>query len=132
MLSLLLLVLASSSGPAVYEWVVREVDEPVHRLQGTTLFREPLPGVEITVYDSPDVILRSDLKYEEMRSRQRILQKVVSDKRGRFKVKRLPPGRYELYFRKEGWNPLSLIVTVVPHSQKVETEYLEVELPIGG
>jgi hypothetical protein len=132
MLSLLVLVLASFSGPPVLEWVVREVDEPIHRLQGTTLFREPLPEVEITVYDSPDVILRSDLKYEGMRTRQRILQKVVSDKRGKFKVKRLPPGRYELYFRKDGWNPLSLIITVVPHSKKVKTEYLEVELPVGG
>ena len=132
MFCVLVITLLNTLQPPVYEWVIREVDEPVHRLQGTTLFHEPLPEVEITVYDSPDVILRPSLNSEEMRSKQRVLQKLVSDKRGRFKVKRLPPGRYELYFKKEGWNPLSLIVTVVPNSQRIKKDHLEVELPIGG
>ena len=124
--------LVSLASP-VREWVIDVESSPIHRLQGEVKFHDdPLPDVSIEVYDNGEVILQRDMTFEEMRSRQRLVATTTTDDKGRFKVKRLPPGQYELHFEGEGWNPLSVIVTVVPGKQKVEKKKLAISMPLGG
>ncbi|MCI0541184.1 MAG: carboxypeptidase-like regulatory domain-containing protein [Verrucomicrobiales bacterium] len=130
---LILLILLFPETSPVREWVIEVEKSLVHRLQGVVSYREdPVPGIKVEVYDNGEVILQRGLTLEEMRGRQRIVATTTTDERGRFKLRQLLPGKYELHFEGEGWNPLSVVVTVVPRKQKVEKRNLIISMPLGG
>jgi len=70
------------------------------------------PGVQVYVFDNAQVWLDHSLSMQEKRKRQTNDADAVTDEQGRFAVKRLPEGFYEVEFRRDGWDVVSALVHV--------------------
>jgi len=106
-------------------------DGPAKRPRGkVTDYRgEPIPGVDVAVYDNPQVWDEESQSSAEKRSKQKMIASAVTGQKGIFNVRGVPKGQYEVEFSRMGWNTLSLVLNIDPRSR---AEDLCVELPISG
>jgi protocatechuate 3,4-dioxygenase beta subunit len=106
-------------------------DGPAKRLRGrVTDYRgAPIPGVAVEVYDNPQVWSDESLSLVQKRTKQNMVASSVTDEKGTFNVRGVSRGLYEVQFSRMGWNTLSVMLNVDPHSR---AEELCVELPISG
>jgi len=71
--------------------------------------------VWVDVYDNAQLRLDSSLTPAEQRNRQSLVTSAEPDENGKFKIKHLPNGFYEVEFGNHGmggWNILSVLVSV--------------------
>ncbi len=106
-------------------------DGPAKRLRGkVTDYRgAAIPGTEVEIYDNPEVWNDDSLSQARKREKQTMVASSVTDEKGVFNVRGVPKGLYEVQFSRMGWNTLSVVLNVDPHSK---AEDLCVELPISG
>lgn len=86
--------------------------EPVSHIKGEVLAPngDPILGVDIVVLSPPETQLEKSLTPLEKRERQQKVAAAVSDEDGRFVLKRLGKGDYELEFSKGGFSTLYVLV----------------------
>lgn len=63
------------------------------------------------VYDNPQV-WDDSLSLVQMRSKQKKIASAVSDDNGRYNIRGIPVGQYEVQFSRMGWNILSVLLKV--------------------
>ena len=126
--ALVCLLLASVSG-AVVEHQLIKYGGPAKRLRGTVAdwTGAPISDVQVEVYDNPQV-WDSTLTLLEMRSKQRKIGSTITDDKGRYNIRGVPAGQYEVQFSRMGWNILSVLVKV----DAGMAENFCVELQISG
>jgi len=126
--ALVCLLLASVSD-AVVERQLIKYGGSAKRLRGTVTdwTGAPIPEVQVEVYDNPEV-WDSTLSLVEMRSKQKKIGSTMTDDKGRYTIKGVPTGQYEVQFSRMGWNILSVLVNV----DDEKTENLCVELQLSG
>jgi hypothetical protein len=101
---------------ALNERTILQHTEPVNHIKGKVLdpAGDPIFGVEVVVFTHPELWLDESLSTVQRRERQKEVAATTSDENGKFALKRLPKGAYELEFSRGGFNTLSVIVTVDP------------------
>ena len=89
-------------------------EQPVQCIRGNIadVTSSPVSLVNISVFDHPEVWSDRSLNFTQKRERQHEITATVTDERGRFSIKKLPAGRYEVLLEKGGFDPLSVIVRV--------------------
>ncbi len=102
---------------ACYAVVVHETityKSSVQKISGrVTGFGTVNPGVAVRVLDKPEVWSDDSLTFDEKRARQSTIASTTTNPKGEFTVHKIPNGSYEVEFSgREGWNPLSVFVTV--------------------
>jgi len=73
---------------------------------------QPISGASISVLDNPDVWFDPKLNFFQRLARQHELTTATSDEHGRFSLKKLKKGKYEVLFQRSGFDPFSVIVRV--------------------
>ena len=93
---------------------------------------EIVSDVLVEVYDKPEYLLLSYPESEEKKKEQRRIQGCIVGADGKFCIRGLPPGKYELRFSKaSGWNYIHAIVVIATAKQKASNRSLEVTLRPG-
>jgi hypothetical protein len=92
---------------------------PVSRIQGrivggTEAIRM---NVDVAAFNHPEVWSDARLSFQQKRKKQRKIATAWSDEDGKFALKGLEKGSYEIEFRKSGWNALSVIIQVDPDGE---------------
>jgi len=87
---------------------------PLNRIQGHVVDAagDAIDLAEVNIWTHPEVWSDDSLSYEQKRSKQRKVETTSTDDHGKFYVKKLPRGSYEVEFKKDGFNDLSVIVQV--------------------
>lgn len=91
-----------------------EYKPPIKRLHGRVIDAsgEGILLARITVFSNPEVWSDDSLFFEQKRAKQMRVASTSTDEDGRFSLKRLPSGSYEVEFSKDGFNTFSVIVQV--------------------
>ena len=91
---------------------------PAKRIQGTIvdLNGEGVYGADVSVYDHPEVWSDDSLNDDQKRAKQTKVATTSTDEDGKFSLRKLPKGAYEIEFNKGGFDTLSVIVEVDPSS----------------
>lgn len=89
-------------------------ERPMKCLQGkiTDSTGARMENVSVTIFDHPEVWSNPSLSFLQKRMGQHKIAAAVSDARGRFSLKKLPKGAYEVQYEKPGFDPLSVIIRV--------------------
>jgi hypothetical protein len=107
--------------------------EPVRRIRGRIVAgSESLRmNVNVAAFNHPEVWSDDSLTPEQKRKKQRKIAATWTDEDGKFALKELDPGRYEVEFSKGngGWNVLSLFIRVDPNGK---SDDLCIQLGIEG
>jgi len=104
---------------------------PIKRISGRVVgFGTVNPGLTVRVLDKPEVWSDNSLSFNEKRKRQSTVASTTIGSNGKFDFRAIPKGSYEVEFAgKQGWNPLSVFITVAPDGT---SKQLCVELSIDG
>jgi hypothetical protein len=88
----------------------------IKRVQGEIVDpgNKPVDYADISVFNNPGVLLDESLTMEQQRNRQKEVFETRADENGKYSVKKLPKGSYELEFSKPGFDTLSVIVQIDP------------------
>lgn len=115
----------------VIEHQFTEYKGPAKRLQGKVTGPDgsAIPWVEIEVYDHPRVWTDDSLSFDQKRAKQHKVASGQTNLDGMFNIGGVPKGKYEVQFRRMGWNILSVVMWVDRESRG---EGLCVELQISG
>jgi len=99
---------------ALNERTILQHTEPVNHIKGKIVdpAGDPIFGVDIVVFTHPELWLDESLSTVQRRERQTEVATTTSDENGKFALKGLRKGAYELEFSRGGFNTLSVIVTV--------------------
>ena len=125
----LICMLLASVCAAVVEHQILKHGGPAKRLRGTVTdwTDAPISDTQVEVYDNPQV-WDGSLSFVQMRSKQKKIASAITDDKGRYYVRDVPAGRYEVQFSRMGWNILSVVLSVDGR----KAEGLCVELQISG
>ena len=85
-------------------------------------------GVEVQVFDHPEVWSDNSLSLVEKRKRQSLVASAVTDKSGGFALRHIHNGSYELCFSKPGFDMVSVTVTV---ASSASSDQLCVTIPVS-
>jgi hypothetical protein len=89
---------------------------PIKHVQGLVL--DPtgsvLTNVDVTAFDHPEVWSDDSLNFSQKRAKQVKVAATRTDEDGRFSLKNLAKGRYEIEFSRSGFDILSTLVKVDP------------------
>ena len=109
-------ILLVANATAINEFTIQHYKPHVRRLQGVVVdpAGAPIPLAQVTVFDDPEVWSDESLNFEQKRERQKTIAETRADDEGRFSVKKLPKGSYEVEFSRGGFNTLSVIVQIDP------------------
>ena len=115
----LILGLFATSAAAVLVDEVVHYPTPLKRLQGEIVDGSDVPvdHAHIAIFNNPSVEDDDSLTPIERRSRQKQIFETTSDEHGRYKVKKLPKGSYEIEFTGAAMNILSVIVQIDPSAK---------------
>ncbi|MCA1617617.1 MAG: carboxypeptidase-like regulatory domain-containing protein [Acidobacteria bacterium] len=86
----------------------------------------PMEGVQVDILDHPELMVKAK---SEADVEQRIMASARTNADGKFRLKNLPDGKYDVRFTATGFNELHMYVKVKSRSGKVKG--IEVELPIA-
>jgi len=93
---------------------------------------EIVSDVLAEVYDHPEYLFLSYPESEEKKKAQHRIQGCVVGADGRFCIRDLPPGKYELRFSKAGgWNHIHVYFVIATPKQKVTNRSLEIMMTPG-
>lgn len=110
-------LIATVCGAVVVHEIVRQ-GAPVKRLRGTVTdwTGAPILDTQVEVYDNPQV-WDDSLSLVQRRSRQKKIASTVTDDKGRYNIRGVRAGRYEVQFSRGGggWNILSVLLNVDRH-----------------
>jgi hypothetical protein len=108
------LLVAVCSAAVVHQTILCK--SPIQKISGRIVgFGTVNPGVKIQVLDKPEVWSNDSLSFNQKRKRQSIVASVRADSNGKFEIRDIPKGSYEIEFSgKTGWNPLSVFVIIDP------------------
>jgi Carboxypeptidase regulatory-like domain len=111
------LLVTASVATNIHE--MRQYKSPVRRVQGEVIDVNgaTVSFVDVAVFNNPGVWFDDSLSFEEKRKRQSKIAGATTDDNGRFSLKKLRKGSYELQFTKGGLNTLSVIVQIDPSTQ---------------
>jgi len=89
---------------------------PVKRIQGeiVAIDGKPIRFADVVVFSNPEVWSNDSLNFQQKRAKQRKIAATRADEDGRFYVKKLAKGSYEVEFSRGGFDTLSVIVQVDP------------------
>jgi hypothetical protein len=92
---------------------------PIRRVQGQIVDAKgaAIRLVDITVFSNPEVWSNDSLNVEQKRAMQRKIAATWTDEDGKFSLKKLAKGSYEVEFSRSGFNTFSVIVQVDPSAQ---------------
>ena len=98
---------------AVEEHQIVRYGGPAKRLRGTVTdwSGAPIPDTQVEIYDNPQV-WDSSLSFVEVRSKQKKIASAITDDKGRYDIRGVPAGHYEVQFSRMGWNILSVLMEV--------------------
>ena len=104
---------------------------PIKKISGRVVgFGNVNPGVNVQVFDKPEVWADDSLSLDEKRKRQTEIASTVTDSDGKFEFRGVPRGSYEIQFsNRNGWNVLSVLVNVQPSGSR---DRLCVQMSIEG
>ncbi|HYM76316.1 MAG TPA: carboxypeptidase-like regulatory domain-containing protein [Candidatus Dormibacteraeota bacterium] len=87
---------------------------PVKRIQGQIVDASGVAVdlVDVNVWSNPELWSDDSLSPRQKRLRQRKVAASTTDEKGKFSIKKLQNGSYEVEFRKAGFNDFSVIVQV--------------------
>ena len=124
-------VLLVANATAIVEQTLQYYKSPVRRIQGRVLdpAGAPIRLADVTVFSNPEVWSDDSLNLRQKRERQKEIAATWGDDDGKFKVKKLPKGSYEVEFSRSGFNVLSVIVQIDPSAQ---SEKFCVTLAVSG
>jgi hypothetical protein len=93
---------------------------------------EIVSDVLVEVYDHPEYLFLNYPESEEKKKAQHRIQGCVVGADGKFCIRDLPPGKYELRFSKAGgWNHLHVYVVIADSKQKASSRTLELTMQPG-
>jgi hypothetical protein len=89
---------------------------PIKKIAGRVLGFGPVnQGVNVQVFDKPEVWSDKSLSFDEARKKQSIVASATASLSGKFGFSGIPKGSYEVQFSPpRGWNLLSVFVSVDP------------------
>jgi hypothetical protein len=100
---------------AVVQHTTISIKSPIKRISGRIVDYGAInPGVNVQIFDNPQVWADSSLSLNEKRNRQTRIASVTTGPDGRFEFRHIPKGSYEIQFSKDGWDLLSALVEVDP------------------
>ena len=106
---------------------------PLKRISGSVIGYGNLnPGVKVEVFDKPELWADDSLSFNEKRKRQKLIATTRTDAKGRFDIRRVPKGTYEVQFSTGydgGWNILSVFAKIDPAGSR---ERLCVKVALEG
>lgn len=85
-----------------------------------------MEGVQVDVLDHPELMMKAK---SERDVEQRVVASAKTNADGRFRLKNLPAGKYDVRFTAKGFNELHIYVEVRPRSENVKG--VEVEMPLA-
>ena len=101
----------------------------IRRISGRVMAHGTVnPGVDVRVFDHPEVWSEKSLSMVEKRERQSIIASTVTDKKGNFAFRKIGKGSYEVEFSKDGWDTVSVLVVVDPSAP---SDRICVNMPIS-
>jgi hypothetical protein len=111
-----LLAILAAPGAAVVEFVQVRYETPVSDIHGRTVDETgaAIPFVEIRVFNHPEVFSDDSLNLDQKRQKQKQVAATSSSQEGKFSLRGLPQGFYEVEFRKSGFHVLSVLIQVDP------------------
>jgi hypothetical protein len=88
--------------------------------------------VKVQLLDHPEVLRGpKSISLAERTKKQQKLAEAETDGYGTFRISGIPPGNYELRFRKAGFKLSSLIIQLVSPTAKNAQDSLKIKLEVG-
>ena len=112
---------------------VTRYKSPVNRIQGKVVKPngDPIDLADVTVFSNPEVWSDDSLSMVQKRAKQRRVAATGTDDDGKFSLKRLAKGSYELHFSRDGFNDFSVIVQV-DHSAQSQKFCVQLSISDAG
>jgi hypothetical protein len=127
-MALCLLLVRACVGVVTHETITYK--SSIKKISGRVVgFGNVNPGMDIQLFDKPEVWADHSLSFDEKRKRQTVISSTVTNSNGKFEFRGVPRGAYEIQFSKNGWNVLSVLVNVEPSGS---SDQLCVQVSIEG
>jgi Carboxypeptidase regulatory-like domain len=127
-IALCLLLAQVSDGVVTHETITFKTS--IKKISGRVVgYGNVNPGVNVQLFDKPEVWADDSLSWNEKRKRQTEIASTVTESNGKFEFSGVPRGAYEIQFSRYGWKVLSVLVDVEPPASR---KRLCVQMSIDG
>lgn len=112
------------------ELVTRRFTGIYRKLHGQIKFeKKPAEQVLVEIFDKPDWIIDGSGTVPETQKR---LYSCITSKNGKFQVKNLPAGKYEVRISKDiRFNPIHIYIEIDSSDRRGKTSALKIDLSLG-